>query len=373
MSLSYNCEEYETIYILTDVPAYAGVGAYAWSLFKLLSASYPCLKIYFMDVHGIKIPNEGEHPPKSYKSNIWFDVPLKKWLTYRKFANTQLNKNSNVHLCGVDYSIVSKLEKTIITVHDIFYRKPKLSLVLTNPYEFATETLIDSFIPLNIIKFRQTKALVSNSEVVRDDLLKKYSLNSNLIDIWIDEEKFKLRDKDEIRSKLILPCNKKILLNVSGPGVNKNLTTLERIASSLGEDYILLKIGSLVRNPKIINLGTVSEELYPLYFSASDIYLNTSTDEGFGIPLIEALGSGLPVVSPKVSTFPYILGDSAAYVSNPFDKNEYIRMIDFVFENHLEFSIKARTRSKRFSSEIARQKYEKLYSEIFGLHPVRKL
>lgn len=365
------CDEEDKIYILTDVPINAGIGIYAWSLFNLLKTSFPCLEFYFIDVHNERILKEVNMPLNLYKSKFGYDAHFMKWLTYRKFANNELSRNSNVHLCGVEYSLTSKIKNSIVTVHDIFFRKPQLNLIRYNPYELATLVLIDMLIPLNIRRYKHAKALVSNSEVVKNDLQEKYSLESKLINLWIDEARFKTRNMYDIRTELGLPFDKKILLNVSGPGVNKNLRTLEKIASSLDDDFILVKIGYPIKDPKVMNLGKVCDELYPLYFSASDAYLNTSTDEGFGIPLIESIGSGMPVVSPRVSTFPNILGDSAAYVNNPFNKIEYLKMIDFILENRNEYSQKAVIRSKMFSSQLAKENYKRLYSEVFELKPIR--
>jgi len=61
------------------------------------------------------------------------------------------------------------------------------------------------------------------------------------------------------------------------------------------------------------NWGSPEEEMSILY-GAMDCYLNTSTSEGFGIPILEALASGVPVVSSDLPVLREIYGDAINYV-----------------------------------------------------------
>ena len=55
--------------------------------------------------------------------------------------------------------------------------------------------------------------------------------------------------------------------------------------------------------------GWTPAELLPLYYNAADLYLATSTAEGFSFPIIEAVNSGLPVVAPRIDVFVEVFRD----------------------------------------------------------------
>lgn len=114
-------------------------------------------------------------------------------------------------------------------------------------------------------------------------------------------------------------------------------------------------------------MGYVNDDIYPLFFNASDIYLNVSTNEGFNIPLIESLKSSLPVVSNRCATSFELLGDSGIYLNNPRDPKQYLEMIVYLLDDkiHKYYSTLSYIRSLIFSDDAIREKYLKIYSEIF--------
>ena len=79
--------------------------------------------------------------------------------------------------------------------------------------------------------------------------------------------------------------------------------------------------------PRVRFLGSVpSEELASLYRQA-ELLVFPSVEETFGLPLIEAMASGLPVVASKVSVMPEICGDAVQYF-DPFDVADMTRMLE---------------------------------------------
>ena len=99
------------------------------------------------------------------------------------------------------------------------------------------------------------------------------------------------------------------------------------------------------------------------------MYVNTSLQEGFCIPLIESLSSGLPIVSPKIPPFDEILGDAAAYVRNPIDEREYLDQVMSVLEEaeRQNLSSKSLERGKKFSKESAKPSLIEMYKQCFKL------
>lgn len=72
----------------------------------------------------------------------------------------------------------------------------------------------------------------------------------------------------------------------------------------------------------VIFTGKV-EQIAP-YFRLADVYATASLHEGFGVPLIEAMASGVPVVASRVTTHPWVLGEAGLLVepNNPTEMAE---------------------------------------------------
>lgn len=72
---------------------------------------------------------------------------------------------------------------------------------------------------------------------------------------------------------------------------------------------------------RIIFTGHVSDTDLPLLYNAATVFVYPSLYEGFGIPVIEAMACGVPVVTSNVSSLPEVAGDAAILV-NPQDPEE---------------------------------------------------
>jgi glycosyltransferase involved in cell wall biosynthesis len=61
--------------------------------------------------------------------------------------------------------------------------------------------------------------------------------------------------------------------------------------------------------------GDVSDAALAAYFAAADAYLSLSAHEGFGVPLVEAMAAGVPVVARRVGAVAETVGDAALLVN----------------------------------------------------------
>jgi glycosyltransferase involved in cell wall biosynthesis len=73
--------------------------------------------------------------------------------------------------------------------------------------------------------------------------------------------------------------------------------------------------------------GFIPNELLPDLYCAADVFVFPSLFEGFGIPLLEAMHSAVPVVAARISSIPEVVGD-AAVLFDPYDVDDLARAIE---------------------------------------------
>src|SRR5439155_15051270 len=136
--------------------------------------------------------------------------------------------------------------------------------------------------------------------------------------------------------------------------------------SGWDSDKTLARIRSSPLAARIHLCGHVSDEdLRTLYHGASG-FLYVSLMEGFGLPILEAMACGCPVITSNVSSMPEVAGD-AAFLVNPLDTNEIAEAIhcvatDPVFARGL--SARGRARPQEFHWDSCALAVAEIYQRV---------
>ncbi len=85
-------------------------------------------------------------------------------------------------------------------------------------------------------------------------------------------------------------------------------------ARSYGHDVIAAKIDELGLKEDVVFLGWLPFEDIPLIYSACELFVFPSLHEGFGIPVLEAMAAGVPVVCSGIEVLSEVAGDAALFV-----------------------------------------------------------
>ncbi|MDO8512212.1 MAG: glycosyltransferase family 1 protein [bacterium] len=120
---------------------------------------------------------------------------------------------------------------------------------------------------------------------------------------------------------------------------------------------------------RIISLSYVESEYLPSLCSAASIFVFPSLYEGYGLPPLEAMACGTPVITSNVSSLPEVVGDAALTV-DPLDEDALSKAIerlalDTALQN--ELSEKGLARAKQFNWDKTAEMTLGVYKKVFQL------
>jgi glycosyltransferase involved in cell wall biosynthesis len=167
---------------------------------------------------------------------------------------------------------------------------------------------------------------------------------------------------------------------------HKNVITLIRafanLVASRSFEYDLLIVGDdrkwksmLVAEAERLNVANrvrfvppVEAALLPFIYSAAELLVQPSFEEGFGLPVLEAMASGTPVVCSRAASLPEVGGDAVAYF-DPQDADELSAVMESVLTSAQirdEMREKGLQRAACFSWKECVQKHFKIYQQILS-------
>ncbi len=116
----------------------------------------------------------------------------------------------------------------------------------------------------------------------------------------------------------------------------------------------------------LIFAGYVEQEELPLWYNAADLLAYPSLYEGFGLPPLEAMASGTPVLTSNTSSLPEVVGDAGVLV-DPQNADEIARaMLKVLRDKGLQEEMRKRgiERAKRFTWQGAAEETVRVYEEV---------
>ena len=132
------------------------------------------------------------------------------------------------------------------------------------------------------------------------------------------------------------------------------------------------KSNGAVRNSSLIDKfifpGYISSEKMPLMYNGASLFLYPSLRESFGLPILEAMACGVPVITSNVSAMPEIAGD-AAVLADPFQFKDLAAGIErLLSDSALRDSCKQKgfARAAQFSWENAAKDLIGIYNEVLN-------
>lgn len=157
----------------------------------------------------------------------------------------------------------------------------------------------------------------------------------------------------------VLPC---LLLNNNKKLAIAGITDNEAYKQKIIDEAI--KIGVAER---VIFTGSISENDKQWYMQNCEAFVFPSLAEGFGLPVIEAMYFGKPVILSNLTALPEIGGDAAYYFNN-FDANDMQKVYESALKHYAEDTQakeKIIARAAMFNWEDAAIKYVEVYRSLY--------
>jgi len=271
--------------------------------------------------------------------------------------------------------------KVVVTFHDMtFFLYPKKHIFIKRIF-FKLFIYISSW---------RANRLIAVSNNTKKDIIKFLHINNGKIDVVYEiiDSKYrpiknesaimKVKNKYKIFNKFILYVGtlepRKNIVNLIQAYyklISKNNATHQLvIVGKKGWHYqeifkIVTKLNLNKGRGKIVFTGYVSEEELPFLYNAADVFVYPSLYEGFGIPPLEAMACGVPVISSDLSSIPEVIGEAGILI-NPYNIQDiYQALYKLLNDDKLkkELKYKGLKRAQEFSSEKLANETIKVYKK----------
>lgn len=267
----------------------------------------------------------------------------------------------------------------VLTVHDIsFAVRPQL-------FTLRDRFLLSSLVPPAM---RQAKVVITDTEYTKQDMINTYQLSPEKIAVipLASDPRYVELDREACRAEIAQRhgAEQGFILYVGTFQPRKNLSTLVKAYAKFRDKTKLPHKLIVVGRPKyrfasdfdviaqsgysddVILAGFQPDDDLPLYYNAADVFVFPSRYEGFGLPLVEAMSCGTPVISSSSSCLPEVAGDGAL-LADPDDVDGFAAHLETVLgDQHTADALRerGRQRAKDFSWDRTAEETRALYYQV---------
>lgn len=364
-----------------------GVGQYSLQLLKALSEIddkneyFVVLQKMLKDTHLI-YNLENKHNFSLIKGNTSAVGPKKQFYYYKLLRRDCFNFDL-LHSLNSELPLYGNV-KTVVTIHDLKYIK--------YPHFFNDFSIIKSRYLKYTMKKGAEKAnkIIAISQSTKKDIINLLGIEREKTKVIYEASNLELYfqknyniSNDKILKKYSI--KKPYFLYVGEKRPHKNLEGLIKAFAIFKEKYdkwnthliivgkryssynkYMTKVESLGVAKNLIFTGFIFDEYLKALYSEAEILLLVSFYEGFGIPILEAMECGTPVITSNVSSMPEVAGDAAILI-NPYNIQEIVEKMNNIMNSSIlkkQLIESGFKRVKQFSWITTARQTLKVYKEI---------
>lgn len=274
---------------------------------------------------------------------------------------------------------VRKGTRTVLTVHDLsFIRSPETATPRLRAY-------LNAVVPRSVAR---ADHILADSAATGQDLIELYHTPAEKISVLYSgvESRFSRVDDQAVlaamrdRYKL---GDGPYILSVGTVQPRKNYERLVEAFHRLGDadiklvitggkgwldDPLYRRIDALKMRDQVVMTGFVDDADLPALYSGAAVFAFPSLYEGFGLPPLEAMACGVPVVSSNTSSLPEVVGDAALCV-DPHSVDQLAGALDQIIHNETlrrDLVDKGYRRARQFTWTTAAHQLRELYARLLA-------
>lgn len=270
--------------------------------------------------------------------------------------------------------------KYVVTLHDILHeRYPEF-------YPRCLRAMMSMTYPFSA---KKAAKILTVSEYSKKDIVRIYNVPDEQVIVAYDavSEKFHPSYDDSFVNKIKEKYNifSRYILFVGRLEPRKNISSLitayhymkttynipQKLVIAGMKDFKFQELFDqairLKMDKDVVFTGRVDQDDLPFIYNGADLFVYPSFAEGFGLPPLEAMACGVPVITSNTTSLPEVIGD-AGIMFNPWDIKEICNAMQMVlFDTVLQRKLIARglKQAKKFSWQKSAEKVLKCYEDIY--------
>jgi alpha-1,3-rhamnosyl/mannosyltransferase len=336
----------------------SGIGRYTWELCQRLSRCDEISRVHFYRGHSLiddpsRLLSNPHYRPRLSRRPF---RPIGRLKASRALASTLVH--------GPNYFLPLDADGGVITVHDLsIFRYPE-----THP-----PSRVKSFERLFASSLARATHVITDSETIRHELIDTFSLPPEAVSAvsLAAGPNFRSPDASKVAGALeewgLTPGTYGLTVAAFEPRkkIPELIAAWRRLPPALRQACPLVLAGSAGwRNERLHeqidqavsegwlkHLGFVDEARLPLLYAGARLFIYPSIYEGFGLPPIEAMAAGTPVIVSDKSCLPEVCGEAAGYI-DPDDPDRFTKAMEEALSDEqwrAEMSRRGQERARLYS------------------------
>ncbi len=359
------------------VAAKTGIGHYTDALARWLARTHPDHEYELFSPFDFVFVRNGSTPVNLNKRFTPVRSVFRRWWLVGLPSLLQISPVDVFH--GTNYCIPLWAPcPTVVTIHDLSL------LALSETHEQANVERGRRRLP---IMARRATMIIAPSQWTRREIVARLGIRAERIRVIPEAARENMRPLTEAEFRPVLErfhLRRPYLLYVGTIEPRKNLTTLIRAYDELlrttrqrpqlvlcgGRGWLFDEVFKLVEQLDLQEMTRftdyVDDTALPALYSAAELFIYPSLYEGFGLPPLEAMACGTPVVTSNAASLPEVVGEAGIKLP-PRDWRALAQTLARLLEDPAERQYLSRAglaQAARFSWERTANETQALYDEV---------